>query len=110
MNMDARRCREFDAIMSPTTGDAFDLRVTGEVECPAGGYQVELQPHASQGFNELDLLVGLVVTPPPGKGNRLAADEPTWTPADYRMTTTTRYTTVTITDCGATIPVRDATA
>lgn len=100
MGMDEPECRDFEAWIA-RRDDGLELRVTGEVRGPGLAPPVSLRPHEVQGFNELDLLVGLIAE----RVGPRAGDRSTWVPVTFTMPTRTPYTTVTITDCGATITV-----
>jgi hypothetical protein len=98
-------CRDFTARLV-RLDDSILLEVTGEVLGPFGVERVSLRVHEAQGFNELDLLVGIVAEGAPS-GSGAAG---TWVPVRFALPTRTRYSTVTITDCGATITVADESA
>jgi hypothetical protein len=102
---DPWRCRSFEATLV-MCDDGLELQITGEVRGPGPVTSVSLRPHEAQGFNELDLLVGIVAE----RSQAAPAARRGWIPVELMMPTRTRYTTVTITDCGATSTVRDASA
>ena len=80
------------------------LRVEGTCEYGTGGYTVELVRHAPQGSNPRDLLLDLIVTPPPP--GAMVSQAFTSYPVVYEEETTSTFETVTILPDGPSIEVQ----
>jgi hypothetical protein len=83
MNDTEERYRGWYAICDHMPGKERDIRVGGEVWCPAAGWSAELTPTmGNTGINEFMLHLDLVVTPPsPEQGARAVV---TWVPVEWR--------------------------
>lgn len=79
------------------------LRVDGECTLSSTGYTVVLVRHDPPGINPQDLLLDLIVTPPPP--GTVVAPVLTTYPVAYEEETTVRLETVTILPDGPSIPV-----